>query len=117
MLWSEEGVSLFHADEYMSRPNDPAVKDPQCYGVKVRGDSMEPLLRPGMRVIVSPNLTVEDGGLAYVQLTNGERLIKAVHKHPAGYTLASYNPNYPPRFVAREEVKSLHRIAYVRLLK
>lgn len=117
MFWSDEGVKLIEAEEWMSRPDDAAVKDPRCYGVKVRGDSMEPLLKPGMRVIVSPNLSVEDGGLSYVQLHNGERLIKVIHKHPAGYTLESYNRAYPPRFVSREEVKAVHRIAYIRTLK
>lgn len=118
VFWdTETGVKLIEAEEWMSRPNDPAVKDPRCYGVKVRGDSMEPLLKPGMRVIVSPNLAVEDGGLSYVQLTSGERLIKVIHKHPAGFTLESFNRAYAPRFVAREEVKAVHRIAYIRTIK
>lgn len=117
LFWSDEGVKLIEAEEWMSRPNDPAVKDPRCYGVKVRGDSMEPVLRPGMKVIVSPNLAVGDGDWGYVQLKNGERLIKLVHRHPAGYTLESLNRNYPARFVARDEVAQIHRIAYLRILK
>lgn len=117
VFWTDEGVKLIEAEEWMSRPNDPAVKDPRCYGVKVRGDSMEPVLRPGMKVIVSPNLSVGDGDWGYVQLKNGERLIKLVHKHPAGYTLESLNRNYPARFVARDEVARIHRIAYLRILK
>lgn len=117
VFWSDEGVKLIEAEEWMSRPNDTAVKDPRCYGVKVRGDSMEPLLEAGMRVIVSPNLSVTSKGLGYVQLRNGERLIKMVHVQPGGYTLESFNRAYAPRFVAREEVDAIHRIAYIRTLK
>ena len=117
IFWTEEGVKLIEAEEWMSRPNDPAVRDPRCYGVKVRGDSMEPLLKAGRKIIVTPNLAVEDGELAYVQLVNGERLIKVVHKHPAGYTLESYNRAYAPRYVERSEVKAIHPVAYIRTLK
>lgn len=117
LIWSDEGVKLIEAEEWMSRPNDPAVRDPMCYGVKVRGDSMEPLLEAGMRVIVSPNLSIGSKGLGYVQLRNGERLIKMVHAQAGGYTLESFNRNYPPRFVEREAVKAIHRIAYIRTLK
>lgn len=117
LFWSDEGVKLIEAEEWMSRPNDAAVKDPRCYGVKVRGDSMEPLLEAGMRVIVSPNLPVTNKGLGYVQLRSGERLIKMVHVQPGGYTLESFNRAYAPRFVTREEVGAVHRIAYIRTLK
>lgn len=52
LAWSDNGTPLFHVDEWSSRPSD--VRDPRAYLVIVRGDSMEPMIKRGMRAIVSP---------------------------------------------------------------
>jgi DNA-binding XRE family transcriptional regulator len=68
-------------------------------GVIVRGDSMQPMFRSGMKLIVSPNVPVNDGDAAYIQLRNGERLVKLVTRSEDGFVLESVNPQYRPRFV------------------
>jgi phage repressor protein C with HTH and peptisase S24 domain len=117
VFWNEDGQPIIHVDEWMSRPDDKAVRDPSCYAIVIRGDSMEPMIRRGMRAIISPNIPVGEGDLAYVHLKTGERLVKMVHKHPNGWLLESFNREYPPRFVDNSEVSALHRVAYVRTLK
>lgn len=117
VFWDEDGKPIIHIDEWMSRPDDKAVRDPSCYAIVIRGDSMEPMIRRGMRAIISPNIPVGEGDLAYVHLKSGERLVKMVHKHPNGWLLESFNREYPPRFVDNAEVSALHRVAYVRTLK
>jgi hypothetical protein len=46
VYWDNEGVLKDHVDNRMSRPSD--VRDAAAYGVIVRGDSMQPMFRPGM---------------------------------------------------------------------
>jgi phage repressor protein C with HTH and peptisase S24 domain len=117
VFWNDEGTPIVQAEEWMSRPNDADVRDPSCYAIVIRGDSMEPMIKRGMRAIISPNIPVGEGDLAYVHLKSGERLVKMVHKHPSGWLLESFNREYPPRFVESADVIALHRIAYVRTLK
>jgi phage repressor protein C with HTH and peptisase S24 domain len=117
VFWDPEGKPLIHVEDWMSRPNDAAVRDPSCYAIVVRGDSMEPLIKRGHRLIISPNIPVSDGEVAYVHLKSGERLVKVVYKTADGWVLESYNRDYPPRFVSRTEVAAIHRVAYHRMLK
>lgn len=115
LFWnSEEGKPLVEADEWMSRP--PEVKDPRAYAVRVRGDSMVPAFYPGMRLIVSPNIPVKSGHRVYVELHSGERLVKVARRQKNGWILDSVNPAYEPRFVADEEVGTMHKIVYGREL-
>lgn len=82
----------------------------QSFAVVLRADSMEPLLKRGMRLLVSPTHSVNDGDLAYVHLKSGERLIKLVTRHRNGWWLSAANPAYPPRFVATAQISALHRV-------
>lgn len=114
-FWSDEGTPRQQVDEWMSRPFD--LRDQHAYAVVLRGDSMEPMLKQGYRLIVSPNLSPSDGELSYTQLASGERLVKVARRAPGGWILESYNNAYPPRFVTDAEVVSIHRVAYVRTLR
>lgn len=90
----------------MSRPYD--IKDPKAYGVKVVGDSMIPMFRPGRKVVVSPNLPVVHGAPVYIQLLSGERLVKIARRAP-GWMLESINPAYEPQFVKKAEIERCTR--------
>ncbi|MGE3519252.1 MAG: S24 family peptidase [Vicinamibacterales bacterium] len=98
-----------------SRPYD--YREKGAYAVVLRGDSMEPTLKRGMRLIVSQIQKVLDGDLVYVQLKSGERLAKIATRQADGWLLVSANPAYGPRFVKFDEVAHIHKVAYVRLLK
>lgn len=115
VFWDNEGVLKEQVEQRMSRPSD--VREGNTYGVVVRGDSMQPMFRAGMRLIVSPNVPVGDGDAAYVQLRNGERLVKIVTRSEDGFVLTSVNPQYQPRFVRNDDVEHIHRIAYARFLR
>lgn len=109
----EEGRALRDVEHWTSRPFD--VRDQQAYAIKVRGDSMLPVFEPGMVLIVSPNTPVKvRGDNAYVQLHNGERLVKRVRRQEGGWILESYNRAYETRFVPADEVGSVHRIVYAK---
>lgn len=116
LSWTPDGAPLFQVDEWGSRPSD--VRDPRAYLVVIRGDAMEPMIKPGMRAVVSPNQPVADGDLACVHLRSGERLVRVVQHDPAqrGWLLATYNPASRARFVPEADVAMIHKVAYVRTL-
>jgi phage repressor protein C with HTH and peptisase S24 domain len=110
LFFDEEGRLKAEVTDRVSRPYD--LKDAQAYGVRVRGDSMLPVFRPGMVLIVSPNTPLRDGDEAYVLLRSGERLIKIVHPVNGGYLLESTNPAYDPRLVKVEDVIAVHTVVW-----
>lgn len=114
-FWTDDGTPRHQIDEWMSRPFD--LRDPHAYAVLLRGDSMEPMLKHGYRLIVSPNIPAADGELSYAQLSSGERLVKVARRIPGGWILESYNNAYPPRVVTDAEVVSIHRVVYVKTLR
>lgn len=112
LFWIDDGVLKNDVEERISRPRE--VTDTKAYGVRVRGDSMLPVFKPGMTLIVSPNLPVSDGDEVYVQLLTGERLIKIARRVPGGWLLESTNPAYEPRLVKKSEIKAMHPVIYAR---
>ncbi len=112
LFWDDEGKLKSEVEDRISRPFD--VRDPKAYGVRVRGDSMMPAYKPGMVLVVSPNVPVKSGDEVYVQLLNGERLLKVARKVPGGWMLESLNPAYEPRFVKRSEIGAMHPVLWAR---
>ncbi len=98
--------------QWIQRPGD--LRDPNAYGVQIRGDSMVPAHRPGSIVIVSPDRRVQNGDEAYVRLPSGECLVRLVNGIHGGYMLQTYNHAYPARFVKPKEIHSMHVILYSR---
>ena len=92
----------------------PAHKD-SLFSLTIDGDSMEPVYRPGDRVIVDLDATeVRRGDRVVVRLTTGETLAKEVTSLTARQVvLSSINPAYPPRVVPRREIEWMSRILWV----
>ena len=114
-----EGVAVTRSDRkragiarWIQRPGD--LRDPNAYGVQIRGDSMVPAHRPGSIAIVSPDRRVQDGDEVYVGFPSGERLVRLVYGIHGGYMLQTYNHAYPARFVKPKEIHSMHVILYSR---
>ena len=81
----------------------------------IAGDSMAPLYREGDRVIVDREATeVRKGDRVVVRTTGGETLAKEVAVLAAkSVTLASVNPAYETRTLARDEIVWMGRILWV----
>lgn len=101
--------------EHMSRPYD--FRETGAYAVVLRGDSMEPILKRGMRLIMSVKQPVSDGDVAYVQMKSGERLIKIANRMTDAWMLTSANAAHAPRVVHVDEIEHIHKVAWVRFLK
>lgn len=92
----------------------PRPKD-TLFSLRITGDSMTPVYRDGDRVIVDREVTdVRRGDRVAARLKSGETLAKEVARlSPRAVTLASINPDYPPRVVPRAEIEWMARILWV----
>lgn len=83
--------------------------------LRVTGDSMAPVYREGDRIIVDREASdVRRGDRVVVRTTGGETLAKEVAGLTAkAVTLASINPAYEPRVVARKDIVWMGRILWV----
>lgn len=77
------------------------------FGLKVKGDSMEPKFSPGDVVIVRKQEDVDNGDIAVVLVNGDEATIKKIKKRPDGVMLIPLNPNYEVMFYNNEEIKTL----------
>ena len=92
----------------------PRPKD-SLLSLRIVGDSMDPLYREGDRIIVDREATeVRKGDRVVVRTTGGETLAKEIGALTAQVvTLASVNPAYGARTLARNEIVWMGRIVWV----
>lgn len=77
------------------------------FGLKIKGDSMEPRIAEGDVVIVKKQETVENGEIAVVLVNGDDATVKKFYKTDAGIKLISTNPKYDPFFYTPAEVNNL----------
>lgn len=78
-----------------------------CFGLKVKGNSMEPRILNGDIVIVKQQDDIETGDVAIVSVSGNEATCKRVRKLKDGIELVPINPSYEPKFYSNEEVESM----------
>lgn len=86
---------------------DEMARTGEFFGLKVKGDSMEPKISEGDVVIVRKQETVENGEIAVILINGDEATIKRFYKSPLGITLMSTNTKYGPFNYSPEEVDNL----------
>lgn len=91
----------------------PVVSD-TLFSLRITGDSMHPLYREGDRVIVDQARTEVRRGDRVVVRTRDETMAKEVARLTARtVSLASINPAYPVRDIARRDIAWMARILWV----
>ena len=77
-------------------PSD--VSDERAFGVRLRGDSMEPRFSDGDIAILLPSIAPTNGETVVANLREEGILCKIMHVQldKSLVTLSSYNPAYPP---------------------
>ena len=75
--------------------------------LKIKGNSMEPLLLAGDTVIIRVQDTIEAGEIAVVLVNGEEATCKKIKKTPEGVILISLNSDYDPMFYTNAEIESL----------
>ena len=100
--WAAAGTAKDYTDlaNFLDERVVTECKDPNAFCIIVDGDSMQPDIRPGDRVVVSPNAEAQSGDLVVARTRKDHDVYfkKFLRHGPNGekVRLLSLNPNYPP---------------------
>ena len=88
--------------------NMDLVKDgSEYFALKVKGDSMQPVLYEDDVVIIKRQNDCEDGQIAVVLINGDEGTIKKVKKSSNGIWLQPFNNNYEPLVFTNDEIENI----------
>lgn len=79
----------------------------EFFGLRIKGDSMQPRIAEGDVVIVRSQPDAESGDVVIVQVNGDTATCKRLMKHETGISLISFNPLYAPINFTNEEIESL----------
>ena len=79
----------------------------QYFALRIRGDSMEPLIRHGEIVIVRPQNEYSDGDVVIALINGCEGLCKRLKYKSDGIALLSENPDYDPIYYTEKQCREL----------
>ena len=107
-FWHEYEYPTGHGEGYVVYP----TKDPNCYAVRVKGDSMRPRIKPGEFVVIEPNTTINQGDEVLVRVRDGRKMIKILHSRRDGMVeLYSVNEAHRPITLDDQQIESMHFVA------
>ncbi len=87
--------------------SEEMARNGEYVALRIKGNSMEPMLLQGDTVIVRIQSTVESGEIAVVLVGGDEATCKKIQKTPEGVILTSINPAYEPMFFSNKMIESL----------
>lgn len=87
--------------------SDELAESGEFVALRIKGNSMEPLLCPGDTVIVRVQNTIESGDIAIVLVGGDEATCKKIQKTPEGVLLISLNSSYQPMFYTNSQIEAL----------
>lgn len=78
------------------------------FALKVKGNSMDPVLQEGDILIVRQQPDVDSGDIAIVLINGDMATVKKVQKQEAGIMLIAFNQSvYEPHFYTNDDIKNL----------
>lgn len=83
------------------------VRGYEVFGLRVKGDSMQPRIAEGDVVIVRKQPDAESGDIVIVRINGDFATCKRLVKYKGGISLISFNPAYPPMNYSNDEIKSV----------
>lgn len=90
------------------------TRDPNAYALRVKGDSMQPRIRPGELIIVEPNVRVSPGDDVVVRTISGRRMVKQLLLQRAGeITLGSINQAHQQTTISLVDVESMQFVCAI----
>ena len=96
----EEVIDYEEISEAMAHGGD-------YFGLRIRGDSMEPKISDGDIVIVRKQDDADDGDLVIALVNGTDGCCKRLRKYKDSIALISTNPAYQPMYFSAEEQKTL----------
>ena len=76
----------------------------EFFGLRIKGDSMEPRMESGDVVIVKQQSDANSGDTVIVLVNGDDATCKKLQKTDNGIMLVSTNPKYPPMFYSNDEI-------------
>lgn len=116
LSWAQAGQATEF--EQMSEWDDVVptdVADKRAFGVRLRGDSMEPKYSDGDVAILLPSIPATNGETVVANIKDQGVLCKIMHVQldKKLVKLSSYNPAYPPTEYHRDEFHWIYPVAAV----
>ena len=93
-------------EDYEEIPTDMAACGEYC-ALKIKGNSMEPMMMQGDTVIIKVQSDVNDGEIAVVLINGDDATCKKIKKTPEGVMLISLNAAYEPMFFNNKSIEEL----------
>lgn len=81
------------------------ASDGEYFGLKVKGNSMEPKISDGDVVIVRKQSDSDDGDIVIALVNGDDAVVKRLKKYKDGIALISSNPIYEPMFFSKSEIE------------
>ena len=93
----EDIIDVEEISQEMARTGD-------FFGLRIKGDSMEPRIENGDVVIVRKQNDADNGDIVIALINGDEGVCKKLVKHSSGISLVSFNPAYEPMYFSSQEV-------------
>ena len=103
------GIPLEAIEDIIDYEEIPAemARTGDYFGLRIRGNSMEPKISEGDVVIVRKQETVENGQIAVVMINGDDATVKKFYDTGAGITLVGLNPTFEPLTYTPDQVAQL----------
>ena len=79
----------------------------EYFGLKVKGNSMEPRIMNGDVVICRKQNNAESGDVCVIMVNGNDATLKQIKKDTNGISLVPFNQNYSPMFYNNEQIATL----------
>lgn len=86
--------------------DEETAKKGEYFGLKIKGNSMYPLIMEDDVVIVRKQETIESGQVAIVMVNGDEATCKKVVIKDGGIMLVGHNPEFTPLYYSAEEINT-----------
>lgn len=83
------------------------VNNDECFGLKIQGDSMNPLFLENDTIIVKKQNQIENGEIAVIAINDDLVTVKKIKTFKGGMHLVPINPNYDVITFSNKEIETL----------
>ena len=92
------GIPMEAIENIIDYEEIPEAWNGEYFALKVKGDSMTPIMRDGDVVISRRQPDAESGDIVIAQIDGHDATVKKLIKNVHGITLQPFNPEYEPMF-------------------
>jgi phage repressor protein C with HTH and peptisase S24 domain len=90
------------------------TRDANAYALRVRGDSMQPRIRPGEVILVEPGTNISPGSDVVVRCKDGRKMVKQLlFQRGQEVTLGSINIAHRQVTIDVSEIESMHYVSAI----